>query len=101
MKARIAHTEKLLSNNLISSYGQPTTHSLIGDYVTPELARLGESVAGLVFPLIMFTVVPGYRRFRSVVDNHDVLDDDRDEKEYSEEPAHHGHVTRLRFVNHI
>ena len=49
----------------------------------------------------MFTVVPGYRRFRSVVDNHDVLDDDRDEKEYSEEPAHHGHVTRLRFVNHI
>ena len=36
-----------------------------------------------------------------MVDNHDVLDDDRDEKEYSEEPAHHGHVTRLRFVNHI
>ena len=65
--------------------------------MTPEIARLSETVAGLVFPIIIYSVLPGYRRFLTAPDGHDIVSSlVNDEREDSEQPRHH--VTRLRSV---
>ena len=59
----------------------PTTQKEIGQYLTPEVARMSENVCGL--------------QFSSSPDTSELSYEDRDEKDESSEPPlflfHHGH----------
>ena len=72
----------------------PTTQKEIGQYLTPEVARMSENVCSLLFPFLLFTILPGYRKFSSSPDTSDLSYEDRDEKDESSEPPHC--VTRIR-----
>ena len=72
----------------------PTTQPEIGQYLTPEVARMSENVCGLVFPFLLFSILPSYRKFSSAPDTSDLSYEDRDEKDESSEPPHC--VTRIR-----
>ena len=45
--------------------------SNLQDLVTPERARAAEMAFGLVLPLVLFILLPPYRKFGSKPDNHD------------------------------
>ena len=41
-------------------------------YLTPEIARAMEMVMGLLLPIVVYSVLPGYRRFTSDPDASDL-----------------------------
>ena len=55
---------------------------------------MSENVCGLVFPFLLFSILPSYRKFSSAPDTSDLSYEDRDEKDESSEPQHC--VTRIR-----
>lgn len=55
---------------------------------------MSENVCGLLFPFLLFSILPGYRKFSSSPDTSDLSYEDRDEKDESSEPPHC--VTRIR-----
>ena len=73
---------------LFQRFDLPTSHGEIGEYLTPEIARLAENLSGLLFPLLLLCLLSGYRRFSSTPDPHD-LSLDEDGVRAESEPPHH------------
>jgi len=59
---------------LLDHYLVKLDHSKTGldQYLTPEIARASEMVLGLLLPAVVYSVLPGYRKFSSEPDGSDI-----------------------------
>ena len=61
-------------------------------YLTPEIARAAEMVMGLLLPAVVYSILPGYRKFTTEPDASDIR---RSKKEEYDQSATAPDSTRL------